>query len=115
MFIVHYVRMSNSTFPLGNTSPPLDTAEPVCRLVAAAPLAAGEQQRAASRPFRSIGRPDTLTAQRVEVGIVLQAMLGMSAASDYFAKHDVDMDVALRVLSPLGRRRGSHDANGIRI
>jgi len=78
-------------------------------------MADGVPLRSAPRPFRSIGRPDTLTAQRVEVGIVLQAMLGMSAASDYFAKHDVDMDVALRVLSPLGRRRGSHDANGIRI
>ena len=70
--------------------------------------------RTASPSVRVMGRPDTLTAQRVEVGIVLQAMLGMTAATDYFSKHKVDAAVALRVLSPSGRRRGTHDANGIR-
>jgi hypothetical protein len=107
--------MSTSILLLGNAASPAETLEPACRLVAAVPAPDAAQARSGARPFRSIGRPDTLTAQRVEVGIVLQAMLGMSAASDYFAKHDVDMDVALRVLSPLGRRRGSHDANGIRL
>jgi hypothetical protein len=70
--------------------------------------------RTLQRPFRSIGRPDTLTAQRVEVGIVLHAMLGEAAASDYFAKHKIDPSVALRVLNPAGRRRGTHDASGVR-
>ena len=66
------------------------------------------------RALRSIGRPDSLTAQRVEVGLVLHAMLGAAAANDYFAKHKVAPGVVLRVLSPSGRRRGNHDANGIR-
>lgn len=66
------------------------------------------------RPFKSIGRPDTLTAQRVEVGLVLQAMLGEAAAIDYFAKHNIDNALAQRVLTPAGRRRGSHDVNGVR-
>lgn len=70
--------------------------------------------RAVERPFRSIGRPDTLTAQRVEVGIVLHAMLGVAAANEYFAKHNIDTALAQRVLSPAGRRRGNHDANGVR-
>ena len=70
--------------------------------------------RAVERPFRSIGRPDTLTAQRVEVGIVLYAMLGVAAANEYFAKHNIDTALAQRVLSPAGRRRGNHDANGVR-
>lgn len=70
--------------------------------------------RPPQRPLRSIGRPDTLTAQRVEVGIVLLTMLGEAAASDYFAKHNIDPGVALRVLNPAGRRRGNHDASGVR-
>lgn len=70
--------------------------------------------RPLERPLRSIGRPDTLTAQRVEVGIVLHAMLGEAAASDYFAKHNIAPGVALRVLSAAGRRRGTHDASGVR-
>lgn len=70
--------------------------------------------RPVPRPFRSIGRPDTLTAQRVEVGIVLYAMLGEAAASDYFAKNNIDSAIALRVMSPSGRRRGNHDVNGVR-
>ena len=65
-------------------------------------------------PLRTIGRPDTLTAQRVEVGIVLNAMLGMSAATDYLSKHDINACVMQRVLSPTGRRRGTHDASGVR-
>lgn len=70
--------------------------------------------RPVPRPFRFIGRPDTLTAQRVEVGLVLQAMLGEAAACEYFAKHDIDGALAQRVLNPAGRRRGSHDVNGVR-
>lgn len=65
-------------------------------------------------PPRSIGRPDTLTAQRVEVGIVLHAMLGEAAANEYFAKHNISATLAQRVLNPAGRRRGNHDVNGVR-
>ena len=61
-----------------------------------------------------MGRPDALTAQRVEVGIVLHAMLGLSAATDYFCKHGINEALARRVLSVTGRRRGNHDASGIR-
>jgi hypothetical protein len=68
----------------------------------------------APMPLRSIGRPDTLTAQRVEVGLVLNAMLGLSAATDYLSKHAVSASVIERVLSPAARRRGTHDASGIR-
>lgn len=64
--------------------------------------------------MRVMGRPDLLTAQRVEVGIVLHAMLGLSAATDYFSKHGVDQAIAMRVLGQTGRRRGNHDASGIR-
>ncbi|MES2318877.1 MAG: hypothetical protein V4631_15460 [Pseudomonadota bacterium] len=70
--------------------------------------------RTVQRPVRSIGRPDTLTAQRIEVGLVLYAMLGEAAANDYFAKHNIDSSIAQRVLNPAGRRRGSHDSNGVR-
>ena len=69
--------------------------------------------RPVQRPPRSIGRPDTLTAQRIEVGIVLQAMLGTAAAHEYFAKHNIDSALAQRVLNPAARRRGNHDVNGV--
>jgi hypothetical protein len=74
-----------------------------------------EPMRPACQPLRCIGRPDSLTAQRVEVGIVLNAMLGLAAATEYLTKHAVDAQVMLRVLSPLGRRRGNHDASGVRL
>lgn len=66
-------------------------------------------------PLRSIGRPDSLTSQHVEVGIVLNAMLGFSAANDYLMRHEIDSAVIARVLSTGGQRRGEHDANGIRV
>jgi hypothetical protein len=54
-----------------------------------------------------IGRPDTLTSQHVEVGIVLSAMLGESCAADYLARHDVNASVTQRVLThPEKRRHG---------
>ncbi len=74
---------------------------------------AGRSQGAPA-PLRSISRPDTLTAQRVEVGLVLHAMLGIDAATEYLSKHDVDINVMVRVLSPGGPRRGSHDEYGVR-
>ncbi len=106
--------MSNSDLPISNTLAEPEARQPACRLVASNAPAQADQTRAPEGALRSMGRPDTLTAQRVEVGIVLHAMLGMSAATDYFAKHGVDEAVALRVLSQPGRRRGQHDANGVR-
>lgn len=55
----------------------------------------------------SLGRPDSLTAQRIEVGLVLNTLLGASAASDYLARQAVSAKVAQRVLSESGRRRRS--------
>lgn len=106
--------MSNLTAPVDNTPESVDTKQPACHLVSAAPLALAGEQRDAPLPLRTIGRPDTLTAQRVEVAIVLHAMLGMSAATDYLIKHAVDSHVMQRVLNCTARRRGSHDVNGVR-
>jgi hypothetical protein len=68
----------------------------------------------ASAALRLTGRPDQLTAQKVEVGIVLQAMLGTAAAAEYFDNNAIDRAVALRVLFQPTMRRGRHDAFGIR-
>jgi hypothetical protein len=53
------------------------------------------------------GRPDSTTAQRVQVGLVLSQMLGEQAASAYLARQAVNAKVAQRVLSDGGRRRAS--------
>ena len=106
--------MKDSTQPCGDTPVLAETKQLACHLVAAAPRAQPCAERDAALPLRTIGRPDTLTAQRVEVGIVLNAMLGRSAALDYLAKHAISACVTQRVLSPAGRRRGNHDASGIR-
>jgi hypothetical protein len=68
-----------------------------------------------SRPpmNESLGRPDSLTAKSVEVSLVLNAMLGESAASAYLARHAVDEKIAQRVLSESGKRRSSYGADGI--
>lgn len=68
-----------------------------------------------ARPLRTVGRPDSLTAQHVEVAIVLHAMLGDSAATEYLHKHRVPAHIAARVLHPAGRRRGCHDEQGVRL
>jgi hypothetical protein len=68
----------------------------------------------AGASLRLTGRPDVLTAQKVEVGIVLQAMLGTTAAAEYFDNNSIDRAVALRVLFQPKLRRGRHDASGIR-
>lgn len=60
---------------------------------------------------RQVGRPDSLTAQRVQVGLVLSQMLGESAASAYLARQAVNDKVARRVLSEGGRHRASDDAS----
>lgn len=69
---------------------------------------------AAGASLRLTGRPDLLTAQKVEVGIVLQAMLGTPAAAEYFESNAINRAVALRVLFQPTLRRGRHDASGIR-
>jgi hypothetical protein len=68
----------------------------------------------ASQTLRVTGRPDTLTAQKVEVGIILQAMLGTPAAAEYLENNAIKRAVALRVLFEPHLRRGHHDVFGIR-
>ena len=63
------------------------------------------------QPPEQVGRPDSLTAQRVQVGLVLSQMLGESAASAYLARQAVDAKVARRVLSEAGRRRAGDAAS----
>lgn len=63
--------------------------------------------------LRMVGRPDLLTAQKVEVSIILQAMLGTAVAAEYLADNEVAMSVSMRVLTRPALRRGLHDANGI--
>lgn len=58
-------------------------------------------------PPEQVGRPDSLTAQRIQVGLVLHQMLGEQAAAAYLARQSVDAKVAQRVLSDGGRRRAS--------
>jgi hypothetical protein len=62
---------------------------------------------------RQAGRPDSLTAQKVEVAIILQAMLGTTTAAEYLENNAVDASVAQRILHHPQQRRGRHDANGI--
>jgi hypothetical protein len=72
------------------------------------------EARTPAAALRMAGRPDALTAQKVEVAIILQAMLGIQTAAEYLANNAVDAAVALRVLYQPQLRRGRHDANGIR-
>ena len=58
-------------------------------------------------PQQQVGRPDSATAQRIQVGLVLSQMLGEEAASAYLARQSVDAKVAQRVLN--GRHRASDD------
>jgi hypothetical protein len=56
--------------------------------------------------LRPVARPDKLTAQRIEVGIVLQQMLGTKDGALYFAQNGIPIAVAVRVLcSPANRRQ----------
>jgi hypothetical protein len=63
--------------------------------------------------LRLAGRPDHLTAQKVEVAIILQAMLGTPTAAEYLETNAVNPDVVLRVLFKPQQRRGRHDAHGV--
>jgi hypothetical protein len=64
-------------------------------------------------PSHQPGRPDALTAQKVEVAIILQAMLGTQTAEEYLKNNAVDAAVGHRVLHQPQHRRGRHDAFGI--
>ncbi|HAT32697.1 MAG TPA: hypothetical protein DCW29_18200 [Janthinobacterium sp.] len=55
---------------------------------------------------RVVARPDTLTAQKVEVSMVFLSMLGVRDAARYLASNDISLDVALRVLTRPHSRRG---------
>lgn len=80
---------------------------------AGAAVAGAAVQTAAPAPLRLAGRPDVLTAQRVEVGIILQAMLGTPTAAAYLETNAVDPSVVSRVLYHPQMRRGRHDASGV--
>ena len=73
----------------------------------------GSPSHGAMGALRVVGRPDLLTAQKVEVSIILQAMLGTAVAAEYLADNEVNLTVSMRVLTKPGLRRGRHDANGI--
>jgi hypothetical protein len=73
------------------------------------------QGRPAPAPSTPAGRPDHLTAQKVEVGIILQAMLGTQAAIEYMHSNAINHRVVARVLNQPELRRGRHDAHGIRV
>ena len=64
------------------------------------------------RALRAAARVDTLTAQHIEVAIVLHTMLGESAADEYLDKHRIDPDIKQRVLSDDGKRRAAHSVQG---
>lgn len=106
--------MSKFIIPGSQSVLPPGTPVSACYLVSNTPADQVQPAADGASELRTVGRPDTLTAQRVEVGLVLQAMLGVSAATDYFSEHEVCEQIAARVLSPTGRRRGTHDANGVR-
>lgn len=74
-------------------------------LISAPSLAQRGSSTHGEAPAKPIGRPDTLTAQHIDVSLVLQKMLGRSSAADYLARNHVDIDVARRVLNQSGKRR----------
>lgn len=89
-----YVRMSNL----------------ILSLISAPALAQRGLSTNGEAPGKPIGRPDALTAQHIDVSLVLQTMLGRSSAADYLARHRVDIDIARRVLNQAGKRRNRIDA-----
>lgn len=44
-------------------------------------------------------RNDILTAQKIDVGIIFQAMLGTISAAEYLRRSGVPLEIALRVLT----------------
>ncbi len=61
---------------------------------------------APSQPVKKL-RDDFLTAQFIEIGIVIQMLKGTYAASEYLKSRQVDEDLMRRALTqPLHRRAG---------
>lgn len=58
---------------------------------------------AANQSFDCL-RQDGLTAQKIDVGIIFQEMLGTATAAAYLAKNKVPMQLALRVLTRARRK-----------
>jgi hypothetical protein len=79
------------------------------------PVAPASQDAPSPTPAPLAGRPDHLTAQKVEVGIILQAMLGTQAAIEYMENNAINRHVASRVLNQPELRRGRHDQHGVRV
>ncbi|WP_338770167.1 hypothetical protein [Massilia sp. METH4] len=50
-------------------------------------------------------RADRLCAEYVEVGLVMQEMLGTRAAADYLCEKNISIDIATRVLTRPRQRR----------
>lgn len=58
-------------------------------------------------------RKDSLTAQRVEVGLVFQQMLGTDEAAEYMRTNHIPGDVIKRVLdTPADRRQADYKEVG---
>ena len=76
-------------------------------LVSSPDLVQGPVSHSSAHGGEPIGRPDTETSQHVEVGIVLNDVLGQSCAADYLARHHVQASVAQRVLEHPEKRRPS--------
>lgn len=58
---------------------------------------------AANQSFDCL-RQDGLTAQKIDVGVIFQEMLGTATAAAYLAKNKVPMHLALRVLTRTRRK-----------
>jgi hypothetical protein len=56
-------------------------------------------------PPTKLSRKDYISAQLVEIGIVIQALQGTEHAAQYLRSKKVDIDVVLRVLSQPSERR----------
>lgn len=73
-------------------------------------LSSASSAQAPSRTASPVGRPDSATAQTIQVSLVLNSMLGQSAANAYLARHAVDARIAERVLGE-GKHRSTDDAD----
>ncbi len=52
-----------------------------------------------------LSRRDFLSAQLIEIGIVIQRVQGTESAAEYLMSKRVDLEVAVRVLTHPARRR----------
>ncbi|WP_338761271.1 hypothetical protein [Massilia sp. METH4] len=72
-----------------------------------------QSRRAVDNPEENTveARADRLRAEQVEVGLVMQEMLGTSVAAHYLCQNDIRTEVALRVLTRPWQRRWRALAN----